>query len=158
MEWSHRAPSLLQSCFLESALQFTVKKVWISALLATYCILLKDLHMHINLPENKQMLYQFSFPKPATVWLDTNNPTFLRVLLHCWERTKPSATKTLRKLNRIFLQPCTTPVFSDTSNFSWFTKISQVFCHSTINCFWPIFFFLPSRPQSAASLDCNFAL
>lgn len=102
MEWSHRAPSLLQSCSLGSALGFTGKEVWISALLMTYCILLKDLHMHISLAENKQMLYQLSFPKPATVWLDTNNRTFLRVLLHCWGRTKPSATKTPQKAESHF--------------------------------------------------------
>lgn len=50
-----------------------------------------------SLPENKQMPYQWSFPKPATVWLDTNKPTFLRAPLHCWERTKPSTIKTPQK-------------------------------------------------------------
>lgn len=68
-------------------------KVWIPALLTTYCILLKDLHKQKSLPENKQILYQQSFPKPATVWLDTKIPLFW-VLLHCWERTKPNAVKT----------------------------------------------------------------
>lgn len=147
MERNHRTPSLLQSCSLGSALEFTGKEVWISALLSTYCILLKDLHIHKSLPENKHMLYQLSFPKPATVWLGTNNPTFQRVLLYCWERTKPSAIKTPQKAKSHFfaaLYQC----FQTPAIFLDLPRPLRCFCHSTINCSWPFFFLsLPDHSQ-----------
>lgn len=131
-------------------------KVWIPALLTTYCILLKDLHKQKSLPENKQILYQQSFPKPATVWLDTKIPLFW-VLLHCWERTKPNAVKTPWKAeSHFFAALYHTSVFIPAIFLDLPTPL-RCFCHSTITCSWP-FFFLPSRPQSAASPDCNFAL
>lgn len=43
-------------------------------------------------------------------------------------KNKAKCPKTPRKAKSpFFFQPCATPVFSDTSHFSWFTKNSQLF-------------------------------
>lgn len=103
------------------------------------------------------MLYQLSFPKPASGFdLTQIKPRFWEHCNTVRKNKAKSAIKTSQKAEaHFFPQPCITPVFSDTSHFSWFTKNSQLFL--PLNNYLSLAsFFLSSGPQAATPLDCNF--
>lgn len=150
MGWSHRAPLTPPELLLGKCTGIHWK-VSLNFSFADYLLhFTEGCYIYIKVCQKINKCLSAELPKTCnSVWLDTNNPTFLRALLHCWERTKPSAIKSPQKAKaHFFLQPCTTPVFSDNSHFSWFTKNSQVFLPLNNYLLLVNFFFsLPDHSQ-----------
>lgn len=159
MGWSHRAPLTPPELLLGKCAGIHWK-VSLNFSFADYLLhFTEGCYRYIKVCQKINKCLSVELPKTCnSVWLDTNNPTFLRALLQCWERTKPSVIKSPQKAKAHFFAALYhTSVFRHQPFFLIYQELPGV--SATQQLLAPgQFFFLPSRPQSAASLDCNFVL
>lgn len=142
MGWSHRAPLTPPELLLGKCAGIHWK-VSLNFSFADYLLhFTKGCYIYIKVCQKINKCLSVELPKTCnSVWLDTNNPTFLRALLHCWERTKPSATKSPQKAKaHFFCSLVPNQCFQTPAIFLDLPRTPRCFCHSTITCSWSIFF------------------